>query len=176
TNPSAATNANNAPAANGQQQALQMAAEQFEALFLQQVLKQMRKAGDVLAADNPMRSRELDTMRDFYDGALAENLAGKRQTGIADMLVKQLSGNTGAQAPGASEDLQKPAMPERRSAAMDNSFSLNNLRTTWQRSVDNLENLWDKHSASFKALVDSVIKQESGGRVDAVSPKGALGV
>jgi soluble lytic murein transglycosylase len=176
TNPSAATNANNAPAANGQQQALQMAAEQFEALFLQQVLKQMRKAGDVLAADNPMRSRELDTMRDLYDGALAENLAGKRQTGIADMLVKQLSGNTGAQAPGASEDLQEPALPERRSAAMDNSFSLNNLRTTWQRSVDNLENLWDKHSASFKALVDSVIKQESGGRVDAVSPKGALGV
>ena len=72
--------------------ALEAAAEQFEALFLQQVLKQMRKAGDVLAADNPMRSRELDTMRDFYDGMLADTLASKRQTGIADLLVQQLSG------------------------------------------------------------------------------------
>lgn len=80
----------NDPAPNGQ---LEMAAEQFEALFLQQVLKQMRKAGDVLSADSPLRSRELDTMRDFYDGVLAETLAGRKQTGIADMLVRQLTGN-----------------------------------------------------------------------------------
>lgn len=85
----------NGPAPNGQ---LEMAAEQFEALFLQQVLKQMRKAGDVLSADSPLRSRELDTMRDFYDGVLAETLAGKKQTGIADLLVKQLSGNGGQSA------------------------------------------------------------------------------
>lgn len=178
TNPSASTSANAAPAANGQQQALEMAAEQFEALFLQQVLKQMRKAGDVLAADNPMRSREMDTMRDFYDGVLSETLATKRQTGIADMLVKQLSGNqpTSEVAISAVSEEAQEALPERRSAAMDNSFSLNNLRNTWQRSVDNLENIWDKGSASFRALVNSVIKQESGGRVDAVSHKGALGV
>jgi len=74
---------------------LEIAAEQFEALFLQQILKQMRKAGDVLAADSPMRSRELDTMRGFYDEVLADTLAGKKQTGIADLLVKQLSGSTG---------------------------------------------------------------------------------
>src|SRR5690606_38245338 len=74
------------------EQQLQAAAEQFEALFLQQILKQMRKASDVLAEGNPMRSREMDTMRDFYDEVLAETLAGRKQTGIADMLVKQLSG------------------------------------------------------------------------------------
>ncbi len=173
TNPSAGTNA-----IAGQKPALDMAAEQFEAMFLQQVLKQMRKAGDVLAADNPMRSREMDTMRDFYDGVLAETLAGKRQTGIADMLVKQLSGNS-SQAQSiseAGEQAQTAVVPERRSAAMDNSLSLSNLRGSWQRGVDSLENLWDKSSAGFKALVDSVIKQESAGRVDAVSNKGALGV
>ena len=59
------------------EQQLQAAAEQFEALFLQQILKQMRKASDVLAEGNPMRSRELDTMRDFYDEVLAETLAGR---------------------------------------------------------------------------------------------------
>lgn len=169
----------------GQKSALDMAAEQFEAMFLQQVLKQMRKAGDALAADNPMRSRELDTMRDFYDGVLAENLSGKRQTGIADMLVKQLSGNAGEaeSVAEAGEQARSAELPqsktEHRSAAMDTatgSFGLSSLRNTWQRGVDSLENIWDKGSASFKALVDSVIQQESGGRVDAVSHKGALGV
>lgn len=173
TNPSASANS-----VAAQKPALDMAAEQFEAMFLQQVLKQMRKAGDVLAADNPLRSREMDTMRDFYDGVLAETLAGKRQTGIADMLVQQLSGHA-SQAQSVSEageQAQAAAVPERRSAAMDNSLSLSSLRGSWQRGVDSLENLWDKGSAGFKALVDSVIKQESGGRVDAVSSKGALGV
>lgn len=152
--------------------ALDAAAEQFEALFLQQVLKQMRKAGDVLAADNPMRSRELDTMRDFYDGMLADTLASKRQTGIADLLVQQLSGKANQldTLDEASETARAAALPERSSASMDS------LRSTWQRSVDSLANVWNKGSTGFKTLVDSVIKQESAGQVDAVSPKGALGI
>lgn len=152
--------------------ALEAAAEQFEALFLQQVLKQMRKAGDVLAADNPMRSRELDTMRDFYDGMLADTLASKRQTGIADLLVQQLSGKANQldTLDEASETARAAGLPERSSASMDS------LRSTWQRSVDSLANVWNKGSTGFKVLVDSVIKQESAGQVDAVSPKGALGI
>lgn len=188
TNPLAASSQIAGQSVNGQKPALDMAAEQFEAMFLQQVLKQMRKAGDVLAADNPLRSREMDTMRDFYDGVLSETLAGKRQTGIADMLVKQLSGNSTASSSTqplsvveAGEQAQTAAVPERRSAAMDsNAFSLGNLRSSWQRGValgiDGLENIWDKGSARFKTLVDSVINQESGGKVDAVSNKGALGI
>jgi len=61
---------NEGPSAARRQQ-LEAVCEQFEAMFLQQILKQMRKAGDVLAAGNPLRSRELDTMRDLYDEALA---------------------------------------------------------------------------------------------------------
>ena len=53
---------------------------------------------------------------------------------------------------------------------------MDSLRSTWQRSVDSLANVWNKGSTGFKALVDSVIKQESAGQVDAVSPKGALGI
>ena len=73
---------------------LEAAAERFEAMFLQQILKQMRKAGDVLSEDSLMRSRELDTMRDFYDEVLAEHLAGQRQTGIASMIVEQMGGES----------------------------------------------------------------------------------
>jgi soluble lytic murein transglycosylase len=155
------------------EQQLQAAAEQFEALFLQQILKQMRKASDVLAEGNPMRSREMDTMRDFYDEVLAETLAGRKQTGIADMLVKQLSGG-GGEAPdlqGAALAAQSAELPQRSGGSL-----LEPLRATWQRGVDGLGKVWDKGSAGFLALVDKVIQQESAGRVDAVSPKGARGL
>ena len=151
---------------------LEVAAEQFEALFLQQILKQMRKASDVLSADNPMRSRELDTMRDFYDEVLAETLAGKKQTGIADLLVKQLSGNAGE-----TLDFEQAAAAARNADLPERSPSLlDPLRNTWQRGVDTLSSAWQRSSEGFVALVDRVIQQESGGRVDAVSPKGARGI
>jgi soluble lytic murein transglycosylase len=155
------------------EQQLQAAAEQFEALFLQQILKQMRKASDVLAEGNPMRSRELDTMRDFYDEVLAETLAGRKQTGIADMLVKQLSG-----AAGSAPDLDAAAATARAAELPPRSSSslLEPLRSTWQRGIDSLGQVWSKGSAGFLALVERVIQQESAGRVDAVSPKGARGL
>lgn len=154
------------------EQQLQAAAEQFEALFLQQILKQMRKASDVLAEGNPMRSREMDTMRDFYDEVLAETLAGRKQTGIADMLVKQLSG-----AGGSAVDMDAAAAAARAAELPSRSGSLlEPLRSTWQRGIDSLGKVWDKGSAGFVALVDRVIQQESAGRVDAVSPKGARGL
>lgn len=149
-------------------QQLEVVAEQFEAMFLQQILKQMRKAGDVLGAGNPMRSRELDTMRDFYDEVLADTLAGKRQTGIADMLVQQLGGETGtAQAPTALAGQVGSGLQ---------SGGLHALRGTWQRGVDALDSAWESGKAGFKSLVDSVIKHESSGNIAAVSPKGARGL
>ncbi|MBV2205191.1 MAG: transglycosylase SLT domain-containing protein [Pseudomonas sp.] len=153
------------PAAARRQQ-LEVVSEQFEAMFLQQILKQMRKAGDVLAAGNPMRSRELDTMRDFYDEVLAESLATKRQTGIADMLVQQLSGGLDGTAPAPTALGLASAGPAGQHA----------LRGTWQRGMEAIDNAWAAGKASFQALVASVIKHESSGNVAAVSPKGARGL
>ncbi|NKQ09243.1 lytic transglycosylase domain-containing protein [Pseudomonas sp. SST3] len=150
-------------------QQLEVVAEQFEAMFLQQILKQMRKAGDVLGAGNPMRSRELDTMRDFYDEVLADTLAGKRQTGIADMLVQQLSGE-------ASGTVPAPTALAGHTGSGLQGGGLHALRGTWQRGVDALDSAWESGKAGFKSLVDSVIKHESSGNIAAVSPKGARGL
>lgn len=163
---------NDAGVNSARNSSLELAAEQFEALFLQQVLKQMRKAGDVLSADNPMRSRELDTMRDFYDGVLADTLASKRQTGIADMLVQQLSGNRDQVAA-----IDQAAVAARGADLPQRSMSLSDpLRQTWQRGSEAVSNVWQRGFANFRSLVNSIIQHESGGRVDAVSSKGALGV
>ncbi|SDT24422.1 soluble lytic murein transglycosylase [Halopseudomonas xinjiangensis] len=153
-----------------QRQKLEAAAEQFEALFLQQILKQMRKAGDVLSADNPMRSRDLDTMRDLYDEALADSMSSRGQTGIRDMLVKQLSGQQSATDEVDAAHMQASSLPRSASGAFQP------LADTWRRGVDQISDIWERGSASFQNLVASVIKHESGGRVDAVSPKGARGL
>ena len=68
-------------AAVAQQARLEIAAEQFEAMFLRQILKQMRKASDVLSEGSSMRSRQMDTLSELYDEALADNLASQRKTG-----------------------------------------------------------------------------------------------
>lgn len=115
----------------GKDSQLKAVAEQFEALFLQQVLKQMRKAGDVLAAENSMRSRESNTMRGFYDDMMAETLAGKNQMGIADLLVKQLGGGEeGADLASAETAAQKAPLPQRTASLADP------LRSTWQRNIE----------------------------------------
>lgn len=73
-------------------QALETVAGQFEAMFLQLVLRQMRSSSDVLAAeDSPFSSQQQGMFRDMYDGQLAIELARRNNTGIADMLIKQLS-------------------------------------------------------------------------------------
>lgn len=145
---------------------LEAVSEQFEALFLQQILKQMRKAADVLGADSPLRSREADTFRDFYDGALAEALARKRQAGIAELLVRQLGGDD--QPPAVASEGQHMLQAAQQAGTA--------IAGALQRGVEGMASLWQRGAAGFQALVESVIRHESAGDAAAVSPKGARGL
>ncbi|MCC4224124.1 rod-binding protein [Vibrio campbellii] len=74
-----------------QEGALEVVAGQFEAMFLQMVLRQMRSSSDVLAdKDSPFASQQQGVFRDMYDGQLAMELAKKQNSGIANMLIQQL--------------------------------------------------------------------------------------
>lgn len=76
---------------NDSPEALKEVAGQFEAMFLQMVLRQMRSSSDVLAdEDSPFSSQQHGVFRDMHDGQLSIELAKKQNSGIADMLVKQL--------------------------------------------------------------------------------------
>ncbi|CAM3118729.1 rod-binding protein [Vibrio neptunius] len=77
---------------NEQGAALETVAGQFEAMFLQMVLRQMRSSSDVLAdEDSPFSSQQQGVFRDMYDGQLAIEMAKKQHSGISEMLIKQLS-------------------------------------------------------------------------------------
>ncbi|QIX94730.1 peptidoglycan hydrolase [Cedecea sp. FDAARGOS_727] len=78
--------------AQAKPQNIEQAAEQFEAMFLRSMMQQMRKATDAMAAeDSPFNSKQQRMMRDFYDDKLASNLASQRSSGIADMIIAQLT-------------------------------------------------------------------------------------
>lgn len=71
---------------------LRQVAQQFEAMFIQMMLKSMRSANEVFGKDNPLNSFESDTYRDMYDNQLSISLSGKG-LGIADAFYRQMSRN-----------------------------------------------------------------------------------
>ncbi len=70
---------------------LQAAAEQFEALFIQQLLKQARAAK---LADDILGSEAGDTYTEMLDQERAKHLSEKMNLGIAEALVQQFGGRT----------------------------------------------------------------------------------
>jgi len=71
---------------------LTQAADQFETMFLQMVLKSMRTASDALASDDSFVNSDRQRMyRDMYDGQLTMAMADKSALGIADAMVRQMS-------------------------------------------------------------------------------------
>ncbi|WP_417567755.1 flagellar assembly peptidoglycan hydrolase FlgJ [Marinobacter sp.] len=71
--------------------ALEEVARQFESLFLSEMLKSMRKAGDVLSEGNYLKSNQSDLYRDMFDSQMSLTMAGGQGTGLAEALVRQLS-------------------------------------------------------------------------------------
>jgi flagellar protein FlgJ len=78
--------------------AVHQAARQFEALFLREVLRNVRAsalAQDVLGSD------QLDTYQEMFDAQLADSMTRGGGVGLASLLEKQLSGQAAQSAPAA---------------------------------------------------------------------------
>ncbi|KIY38091.1 flagellar rod assembly protein FlgJ [Pseudomonas sp. 10-1B] len=67
-------------------------AQEFESLFVSEMLKASRKASDVLADDNPMNTETVKQYRDMYDQQLAVSMSREGGgIGLQDVLVRQLT-------------------------------------------------------------------------------------
>ena len=82
-------------AAKTPDQALRAAAQQFESVFMNMMLKSMREA---TPQDGPMDNEQSKLFTGMLDQQLSQGMAAGRGIGLADMLVKQLgrSGQAGA--------------------------------------------------------------------------------
>lgn len=79
---------------------LEAAAGQFEALFLQMVLKNMRDASNAIAGEESLfNSRQQQFYQEMADAQLASELGSRAGLGIADALVRQLETNVDNSSP-----------------------------------------------------------------------------
>lgn len=83
-------------------EALKKAATQFEAVFMNMLMKSMREA---LPHEDPMASESTRMFTGMLDQQYAQSFAGKgggKGLGLADLMVKQLSKNQAAASPAAA--------------------------------------------------------------------------
>ena len=66
-------------------------AQEFESLFLNEMMKAMRSANAVFAEGNFMNSNESKTYQDMHDQQLAITMSKQNGVGLADVLERQLS-------------------------------------------------------------------------------------
>ena len=83
---------------------LKKVAQEFESLFVSQMLKAMRSANEVLAKDNPMNTAATRQYQDMYDQQLAVTLSTRANgIGLQDVLMRQLSKDKGVNHAPAAE-------------------------------------------------------------------------
>jgi len=69
---------------------IKQAAEQFEAIFLQLVLKSMNSATETMSGENGFfNSKEQAQFRDMHDAQTAQHLASTNQLGLAEAIIRQ---------------------------------------------------------------------------------------
>lgn len=69
-------------------------AQEFESLFISEMLKASRKASDVLGDSDPMNTETVKQYRDMYDQQLAVSMSREGGgIGLQDVLIRQLSKN-----------------------------------------------------------------------------------
>ena len=83
-------------------ESIKAAAKQFEALFMNMMLKSMRQAG---GQNGPFDNEQTRTFTSMLDQQLTHNMSN-RGIGLADMLVKQLTNNAMSQALNSGDDSQ----------------------------------------------------------------------
>ena len=103
-------------------QALKAAAQQFETVFLNMMLKSMR---DATPQDGVFDSEQTKMFTGMLDQQLAQSMASSRSVGLADIMVKQLSRNQPVSSPATSD--AKPsasanAVPSAYGADVQQSF------------------------------------------------------
>ena len=118
---------------------LKQAAQQFEAVFMQMVLKSMR---DATPQDGMFDSDQTRLYQGMFDQQLAQTLAARGATGLASMIEKQLS-------------KAMPAVPDAggkdAAAAPDSRFGVDTLRAAGRQLVGAVPGTLDGEAAATES-------------------------
>jgi flagellar protein FlgJ len=136
-------------------------AQEFESLFLNEMLKAMRSANEVFAEGNFMNSNESKTYQDMHDQQLSVTLSNNQNgIGLADVLVRQMSQLKDAGSrpnPFAQVDQPVPSAPSKPLAKVDSSRDDSSLLN--QRRLSLPGRLSDRMMAGIVPTADAVTAQ-----------------
>ena len=95
--------------------ALKEAAQQFEGIFIQMLMKSMRDANAAFKSDSPMNSETTEFFEQMRDQQMSVDLSNKGMLGLAELMVQQLSPNDSPVTPasalrGDAESKVNPSM------------------------------------------------------------------
>jgi flagellar protein FlgJ len=120
-------------ARNDQKAALKPVAQQFESIFIEQILKQARK---VKLDDGWLDGKQTQFFKDMYDKQLAQELSTKETLGLADMIVEQLA----TQHPVMTKSQYEAFKAEKQNAASAQATGDDTTDTQTQLTQDHLAN------------------------------------
>ncbi len=141
-------------AGNGDETINDEVLQQFEALFLQQMLKSMRTAS---LSDGMFQSEQSEFYRDMYDQQIAADLAKKEVLGISQLINRQLGGDTQVSEENTSgiDDISNIQRKDFASTVME----------TESKPLQGVETLVQKFAADIKQVAD-----ESTDKVNSIRP------
>lgn len=89
---------------------LKKVAQEFESLFLSEMLKSMRSANDVIAKDNPLNTETTKQYQSMYDQQLAVTMSRQGNgIGLQEVLMRQLSKSHGVTERPGGNPFQRPS-------------------------------------------------------------------
>lgn len=151
-----------------QMRKLQKAAEDFESLFVQQLLKQMRKS----IPDSGLFGEGMagDIYQSMFDESISKAIAGKGSFQLADTILRSFN----ADKESATQRTEQ-TLPDYRTRTVQKTTPRPPAQSgeKWDRSI--IQEAASKYGVDPK-LVESVIKVESDFRPKAVSKSGAIGL
>lgn len=162
---------------------LQKAVQDFEAIFVNYLLQNMRKT--VQKSEDESSDFGGEMMQGMFDLEIAKHVARKSSLGMGDMLYRQLTGESlpkqaprPASAPVSLPDHVKVSLPPPPRATVSIAPADTSSKSMPKR-IDQLQNIIKDASTKYDVdanLIKAVIAAESAGNPRAMSPKSAKGL
>ena len=138
--------------------ALRKVAQQFEAVFIDMMLKSMRDAN---TNDGIFNSDQMKTYQEMFDQQISLTMSNQHAMGIADMLVKQLSGVVGKSAASGAQPAAgvQPVVKPLQGAATNGTAAAGGVAgQTFADKVSFLKTIWpDAQRSAAQLGVDPAV-------------------
>ena len=155
-------------------QKLQKAVQDFEAIFVNYLLQNMRKT--VQKSDEESSDFGGDMMQGMFDLEISKSVARKSTLGVGEMLYKQLTGESLPQRAPRQASAAPVSLPDHVKVSLP---APDKIAKSLPKKLNQLQNIIDTASTKYDVdsnLIKAVIAAESAGNPRAMSPKSAKGL